>query len=302
MKKNHVRMSHGTTKNHMLDEFLSMEALNQRDGFQISSHLAEEESYSKLNSENTLFVNLRGKQSSRFTDLKTERDVYLEWSNKLKDLYNNLVLETFYGVLLNREECTACGWNQYYFSLFSGLEVDVEFYSSKKGKDRVMKIEELVAKCFSLSYSENQICKRCRMKTIHANFPKVYTHPSALLINLEKNLEPEKNPVFIQVAKANLQLQPHSYSQMKGEYVLRYFVNRTAKSKPLRARERASNILWVEDLEDESTEMIYYCDHMRTWVHHHKVNGIDSEPNPSVIDGSHRLSYCMYEFKGEQSL
>ena len=89
---------------------------------------------------------------------------------------------------------------------------------------------------------------------------------------------------------------------MKGEYVLRYFVNRTAISKPSRARERNSNVPWVEDLEDESSEMIYYCDHMRTWVHHHKIKGIDSEPNPCVIDGSHRLSYCLYEFKGEQSL
>lgn len=247
----------------------------------------------------SLFDQLQNEKSRRFEGHE-EEEVLNAWLGYVHQLYNNIVLDSFYGILLNQLVCCTCGAHSFRFSLFSGLQVDLKHFVARSKATNFVPIEKLVGHCFSSDYEDKESCSKCRLQTIHQKSLKVYRHPKALIIDLQKEEDCEKRNTFIKLNKTSINLDDFSAFAGQGEYFLRGFVSRDPglAKRPPQALQVSANKApdnFALTLHDDF-ELVYYSDSSRSWVHHSSGGRVTLSPDPKVLDGSNHLSYCVYEF------
>lgn len=234
------------------------------------------------------------RQTSRRFHPGQEQEIFVEWNQGIKQLYHNLTFELFYGVLLNREKCCACKETSCFFSLFSGVSADLEYFQTKKGSrsNNVTSIEEVVERSFSPETDTKHWCSSCRFKVTHERESAIYEPPLLMLVDLQNPSNSFEKSVYFKIEHIGLHVPskwdtrlPHDSSGWN--YNLRGFV--CAHKEP-QSGTRGKN---TQHLALNAYELIYYCDKNREWLSSSEEglkisNGLFAEKN--------NISYCLYEY------
>ena len=251
----------------------------------------------------TLFGLLKSERSSYFK-IEDHQRVFGEWMERVCLFHNNIVLDTFYGVAINEVHCCACGNTFYYFSLFSGIEVDAGFFSVQ-GKDTVVEIDRLISHSFSPGFEEGSYCGQCTTCSFQKTQRRIYKPPEVLFVSFTENAHPEH--LFIKLRHTDLDLKPFSFAGLtKGSYSLRCFVNKSASDwNRVSARNPSKTKAFFADplkaagqpLQPPGKlqqELVYYCDFGRQWMHY-SAAGLAAHPASEIVDGSNTISFCVFE-------
>lgn len=251
----------------------------------------------------SIFNEIKNCKSPLFP-IEQEIEYLNQWQSRVRQLYNNIIFDTFFGTLIAKLSCCVCGLTSYQFSLFSGIEVDIKFFTTRPGMENTVAIERLISQNFSIDYEKDRYCRACRARMYHQTCQRLYRYPKMLVIDLEKQGDWQTEHIYVKLAKTNLNLAEYTHQKVNlGEYSLRGFVNRQITPR-LRETKKYPNLGPNRALPTEQTdptkymfddyELIYYCDYARKWMHYSK-EGLDPHPDPQTIDGSNKLSYCLYE-------
>lgn len=259
-----------------------------------------------------IFSRLRTEGSASFLigDLQKE---YSQWMGRLRMYSNNPVFDSIFGTLICRMKCTLCGRESFKLHLFSGLEVDLSYRKLKKGHQQFSYLEELLGYNFTESYLEGQDCHFCRMKTVHQSKQKIFDFPKTLIVSFKgETKEAIRNENFVKLKRSNLTLDEHAFERRLGAgYNLRAYMTREAgintiqkerntvleSSKSQIFKNPNSTVVPDSYLED-SFSLTYYCSYLRKWFTQDS-KGLREESQIGEAAGSDKLSYCVYEFMGQ---
>lgn len=264
----------------------------------------------------SLFENLKAERSHLF-QAADHASAYGQWMSRVCLLHNNLVLDTFYGSLINEVRCCACGHTVCYFSLFSGIDVDSEYFVSRN-QDTTVPIERLVGHSFAPGVTENYKCGQCSTGSIQKTQAFIYRPPEVLILAFGASKDSRK--LFAQLNAAQLDLKAFTFGPTPSSFWLRALVRSTSEDG-CRPRSEADNArLLVKDQKaplqvsrlaalvdphshgdyfnsqdaTQQAEAIYYCDFRRTWNVCDK-NGVRMTHQSEVVDGSNGLYFCLFE-------
>lgn len=270
-----------------------------------SWHEMDKKIYRDLYQGKSIFERLKHERSQRF-ELVNHKAAFEDWMERLGEFYSNLVLDVFYGVLLNEVHCCACGSDSYYFSMFSGIEADTSYYLPLLGKDNIVKIGRLIAHSFAPGYEESCYCFKCRENMFQKYVKKIYRPPEVLLVSFYENKMP--NNLFVKLETSGLDLSEFTFRGYQNEtlYNLRGLINKEPshkqpeikraafRTKPLSEFEEFAN-LEVSLLEkSRMSELVFYCDFSRHWMQLNRT-GLEKSIHPETLQGSNSLSFCLYE-------
>ena len=232
----------------------------------------------------SIFDQLKKQESRRF-EAREEVEVLNEWLKSVHQMFNNIVLDTMYGILLWTSTCCACGSSSFTFSLFSGIQVDIQHFNngSNPSSPSFVSIDRLIAHSFSPDYEEEVWCAKCRHQQYHIVSKQIYRHPLILIVDLEKQRDKEKKNVYVQLKTSSMTLDDHSvHSSREYEYVLRGYVCMIPSSY-------GEGGAMYRDYH-----LSYYTDTKRRWTHVYSSDSVYSDTH--VSDGINHLSYCLYEY------
>lgn len=270
-----------------------------------SWHDMDKRVYHELYKDKSIFDRFKHERSQRF-ELGSHKSAFEDWMARLGEFYNNIIVDVFYGVLLNEVNCCSCGTSSYYYSMFSGLEADTNYYVPQQGKDNLVNLSKLIAHSFAPNYEENCYCFKCKENLFQKHIRRIYRPPDVLMVSFYEN--PVPNNLFVKLDTSGLNLSDYSFKGYQAEtiYNLRGMVNKEPpKRQPVenQAAFRSKSVKQVDDsvqyykdiLETSRfSELVYYCDFSRHWMHL-KRSGLEQSANPEIVQGSNSISFCIYE-------
>lgn len=272
-----------------------------------SWHEMDKQVYHDMYKDKSMFERFKYERSDRFT-LNDYHKVYQTWMERLGEFYNNIVIDVFYGVLINEMHCCACGTNSYYFSLFTGIEADTSYYTTYQSKDNIVHLSRLIAHSFSPDYEESSYCPKCKENLFHKCTKQIYKAPEVLMISFYES--PLPSHLHIKIDTSGLDLNEYTFGdyQKQSVYNLRALVNREVTVSQPSTRKQAFtslkhanvNIAGLSNASkalDESSfsELTLYCDYTRQWLKYdrHGINKLT--PTNDCLTATNSVSFCLFE-------
>lgn len=226
-----------------------------------------------------------------------EKDVFSEWRPTVKQIYNNPTFDLFYGVLLHRDRCCACKETSSYFSLFSGINADLEYFQAKKGSRSVptVSLEEVIERNFSPITDDMHWCSSCRFKVVHERESFIYEPPLLMLIDLQNGSQAFERSTFFRINHIGLDVSAYSDHPNKFRevpyYTLRGFL--CAHKTPVDEKGKSTSQSSMSNFKLGEYELVYYCDTVREWLCSSSL-GVKTSEN--MFRDKNNISYCLYEY------